>query len=160
MSFIKKKCIFAKNFQIPRKMFSKSCQYALRAVLFLAVNRNAGHKYNVKEIAQELGLPMHFLGKLLQQLSRDQIISSIKGPSGGFFMTEENLEIPVMKIVQTIDGPDALRSCLLGLRSCSESNPCPLHGKAASYRDGLRHMLSDSSILKIAERIEKEGLKI
>ena len=141
-------------------MFSKSCQYALRAVLFLAVNRNAGHNYNVKEIAEELELPMHFLGKLLQQLSRDQIISSIKGPSGGFFMTEDNLKIPVMKIVNTIDGPDSLSTCLLGLRSCSVENPCPLHGKAASYRDGLRNMLSESSILQVAERIEKEGLVI
>ena len=69
-------------------MFSKSCKYALRAVLYLAANTNESKKAGAKVIAETLDVPRPFLSKILQQLSRHQLIASTKGPHGGFYLDE------------------------------------------------------------------------
>lgn len=141
-------------------MFSKSCKYAIRAVLYLAVHSNEEKKLGVKEIAEELDVPKHFLAKLLQQLSRHGLISSTKGPSGGFYMSEEDLHKPLRLVVESIDGPDVFSSCILGLPVCSSENPCPLHTTAYAYRQGLLELLGKQDIEKLAEQVKAEELKI
>ncbi|MCB0569855.1 MAG: Rrf2 family transcriptional regulator, partial [Phaeodactylibacter sp.] len=117
-------------------MFSKACKYAIRAALYLAVHAESGQKLGVKDIATALDVPQHFLAKILQQLSRNHLISSTKGPSGGFFLDEQNMEVTLRQIVECIDGPDMFTSCILGLPVCSSENPCPLHIQAFAYREG------------------------
>lgn len=65
-------------------MFSKACTYAIRAALYLAVHAGPQARLGVKEIAEALDVPKHFLAKILQQLVRNNLVSSVKGPSGGF----------------------------------------------------------------------------
>ena len=141
-------------------MFSKSCKYAIRAVLYLAVHSSEEKKLGVKEIAEELDVPKHFLAKLLQQLSRHGLISSTKGPSGGFYMSEDDLQKPLRLVVESIDGPDVFSSCILGLPVCSSENPCPLHTTAFAYRQGLLELLDKKNIDKLAEQVITEALKI
>ncbi len=141
-------------------MFSKSCKYAIRAVLYLAVYANADNKLGVSDIADALAVPKHFLAKILQQLSRDNLIMSVKGPNGGFYLNEENANMPLYDIVKSIDGPDAFNACILGLPVCSSDNPCPLHVQAFSFRDGLLYQLENQSIEEMATRIERKKLKI
>ncbi len=141
-------------------MFSKSCKYAMRAVLYLALNGNEEKKLGVKEIADELNVPKHFLAKLLQQLSKNQLISSTKGPSGGFYLNDQNKETSLRKVVETIDGPEVFNTCILGLPVCSSENPCPLHFKALEYREGLLEVVEGKKIEELARRIKDENLTI
>jgi len=141
-------------------MFSKSCKYAMRAVLFLALSSSPDKKLGVKEIADELNVPKHFLAKILQQLSRNLLISSTKGPSGGFYLSEENRQASLRKVVETIDGPDVFSSCIFGLPVCSSENPCPLHFKAVIYREGLLELIDGKSIAEMAQRIKDKKLTI
>lgn len=69
-------------------MFSKTFGYALRAITHIAVHGVDGHKIGLQELAAELAIPHHFLGKIMQDLVRHGIIDSAKGPSGGFFSNE------------------------------------------------------------------------
>ncbi len=141
-------------------MFSKSCRYAIRAVLYLAVHSNEETKLGVKDIAEELSVPKHFLAKLLQQLSRNRIISSSKGPSGGFFLNESNTKNSLLEVIECIDGPDIFGQCVLGLPECSSNNPCTLHHEVIRYKDGLVHLLENETINESAERILNQGLKL
>jgi Rrf2 family protein len=141
-------------------MFSQACKYGIRAVLFLAVNAAGGKKVGVKEIAAELDVPKYFLAKILQQLSKNNLISSVKGPSGGFFLDEQNLEATLEEVIKCIDGPDVFTSCILGLPVCSSENPCPLHVQAYAYREGLHYQLRNQAIGDLAKRIEKESLNL
>lgn len=141
-------------------MFSKSCKYAMRAVLFLALNASENSKSGVSQIAEELDVPKHFLAKILQQLSKNLLISSTKGPSGGFYLSEDNLKTSLRKVVETIDGPEVFNSCILGLPVCSSENPCPLHFKALEYRNGLLDVISDKSVEELAQRIKEKDLTI
>lgn len=141
-------------------MFSQTCKYAIRAVLFLAMHVSLGKKVGVKEIAEALSVPQAFLAKILQQLSKSGIISSTKGPNGGFFMTPENLETAIIQVVITFDGEGVFNSCVLGLPTCSSENPCPLHMQAFAFREGLYYQLKHQTIGEIAKRAERDALKL
>lgn len=64
-------------------IFSRQCEYALQAVLYLAL-RPEGEMTSIKEMTDKLGIPYHFLAKILQDLSKKGLLSSLKGPTGGF----------------------------------------------------------------------------
>lgn len=141
-------------------MFSKTCKYGLRAVLYLAAHTKEKRKIGVKEVAEALDVPGPFLAKLMQQMARAQIISSTKGPNGGFFMSEKNMASNLRQVVETIDGPDIFSACIMGLPACSSANPCPLHEKAIIYRHSLLDLLERQSIQDLARRIDESGLSL
>jgi Rrf2 family iron-sulfur cluster assembly transcriptional regulator len=141
-------------------MFSKACQYAIRAVLFLAAHNPEGKKVSLAEIATAIDVPHHFLGKNLQLLVRDGLVSSSKGPHGGFWMTSDNLDRSLIDVIQLIDGPGIFQSCVLGLPFCSSANPCPLHVQAMAFRDGLLYQLKHNTIRELGLRIQRESIKL
>ncbi|RMF29996.1 MAG: Rrf2 family transcriptional regulator [Bacteroidetes bacterium] len=141
-------------------MFSRGCQYALRAVLYLAVHSEEAHPLNVRDIARALQVPTPYLSKLLQKLARDHLISSVKGPGGGYFMSPENLRSNLAGVIHCIDGPDALQGCIMGLPVCSSENPCPLHVQAYALREGLNYQLEKQTIGELAEKVKRTGLKL
>jgi len=135
-------------------MLSKSCIYALRSIVFLAHNATIDAKIGIKEIAKELDLPTHYLGKILQQLTKNKIIQSIKGPNGGFYLDGKSKQIKLIKVIDVVDGLEFFDSCGLGLKECSDTHPCPLHEDFKIYRDGLWKLFNERSILDLASKIE------
>jgi len=127
-------------------MFSKTCQYALRGVIYIAANAQSGRAIGTKAVAESLEVPQQFLAKILQQLVRHRLLSSIKGPHGGFYLTEENQEINLLSIVRCIDGDSVLDSCLLGLPKCNPSHPCHLHKDYEQPRRKLKLMLQTTKV--------------
>lgn len=134
-------------------MFSKSCQYAIRAVLYIADKGKDGQCVGVKEIAETLEVPGPFLAKLLQQLSRNHLIGSTKGPHGGFCMSQTHLQASLIRVIECIDGPEFFNSCVLGLPACNASNPCPLHHQSLEYKQGLLKILKHKTIAEVAQQV-------
>jgi Rrf2 family protein len=132
--------------------FSKSCEYALRATLFLARNRDQ-KKTGVQYIAEELNVPMHYLNKVMQTLVKNNIVSSSKGRNGGFYLTDEEINLPLINVVHAIDGKDVFDQCGLGLKECSNAHPCPLHDDIKAYRENLKLALSENSIEVLSEGV-------
>ena len=137
-------------------MFSNSSKYAIKAVLYLALNSDEEHKIMVKDIAEPVNVPQAYIAKLLQELSRQKLISSTKGPKGGFFLSEKDKSQPLKKIIHVLDGENRLTSCLLSLESCNDDKPCPLHEMAAPLRKMLLDSLENKSISELANDV-KEG---
>ena len=135
-------------------MFSNSSKYALKAVLYLAVNASESKKILAKNISDPINVPQAYIAKLLQDLSRHDIVSSSRGPNGGFYMNEQNLKTPLIKIVTVIDGDNRLNSCLLSIQNCDSLQPCPLHDFAASYRTHLIENLENNTINDMVEGIK------
>lgn len=136
-------------------MLSKSCVYALRSIVFIAHNASIDAKIGIKEIAKELELPTHYLGKILQQLSKNGVIQSIKGPNGGFYLNEKAQNVKLIEIIEIIDGLAFFTNCGLGLKQCSEDHPCPLHNDFKVFRDGLWELFNSKSILDLVSKIEE-----
>ncbi|MCK5825279.1 MAG: Rrf2 family transcriptional regulator [Ichthyobacteriaceae bacterium] len=137
-------------------MFSKSCKYAIRSVIYLAAMSNEEKRIGIKPIAEELDIPAHFLAKILQKLARENVIHSLKGPSGGFYTTEDDVKNPLMIVVDTIDGPDVFTSCAAGLKHCSDKKPCPLHNDIAPFRNAFRDSLNTKTIKEFADTLKNE----
>lgn len=135
-------------------MFSKACEYGIRAVIFIVSKSKNGGKVGIKDICKEIGAPEHFTAKILQNLSRMGMISSTKGPNGGFYIPEGK-DITLMEIVQVIDGNRLFTGCGLGITECSEIKPCPIHSDFKEIRDALQHMLETTSVSKLTESLDK-----
>lgn len=141
-------------------MFSKACKYGIRAVLYLAVHSSEATKVGAKDIAEALEVPKSFLAKILQQLSRHQLISSSKGIGGGFYLSENDRNVTLSKIIECIDGKEIFSSCVLGLPVCSSENPCPLHAEAEIYRNRISDLVGNNSINDFATKIIQKKLSL
>ena len=135
-------------------MFSKACEYAIRAVLYICI-KGVGSKLSIKEITQEIGSPEPFTAKILQTLSRKGIISSIKGPNGGFFLKPEAKPITLNAIVKAMDGEDIFHSCLLGLKQCSDKFPCPIHDEVKVYKNRMRDIMREKTVQQLAGELAR-----
>lgn len=134
-------------------MISKACKYGIRAAIFVASKREEGINLNIKQIAKEVDAPEAFTGKILQILNKHRIITSLKGPHGGFFIEEYQLEQPVINIVNAIDGMSVFRECGLGLKQCSEIHPCPMHDQYKIARDALLNAFQETTIRQLANGV-------
>lgn len=127
-------------------MFSKTCEYAIRAIIYIAQNADEGHKVSIKAIAKGIGSPEHFIAKILQDLGRKGMVQSIKGPHGGFYLEEELLKGSIADIVRVIDGDKIFVHCGLGLKYCSEVNPCPIHAQYKHIKKDITNMLQKAKL--------------
>lgn len=138
-------------------MISKACKYGIRAVIFIASKQGEGIKLNIKQIAGQVDAPEAFTAKILQVLNKHRIVTSLKGPYGGFFIEEFQLEQPVINIVNAIDGMSVFRECGLGLKKCSETHPCPMHDQYKIARDALLDAFQGTTIRQLALTVNNGG---
>ncbi|HLF15126.1 MAG TPA: Rrf2 family transcriptional regulator [Bacteroidota bacterium] len=126
-------------------IFSRSCQYALQAVIYLSRERE-GAAVHVREISDALNIPHHFLGKILQILNRNGIVQSTKGANGGFRLGKPAADIRVLDIARSIDGASSIDRCVLGFPECDEHQPCPMHDAWKASKAGILRMLSETTV--------------
>jgi len=100
----------------------------------------------VEEIAEALSVPRFFMGKILKKLAKENILSSVKGPSGGFTINTNTLDITLLHLVKLTDGSLSLDHCVMRLRECNSKRPCPLHEQMEGWRLSLKLMLSNTTI--------------
>ncbi|RLD28444.1 MAG: transcriptional regulator [Bacteroidetes bacterium] len=141
-------------------MLSSANKYAIRSVLFLAIYSNDKTKIGATEIADKLESPQPFVAKLLQQLTRDKLVSSSKGPNGGFYLTKKNKENTIWDIIVSIKGETKFDQCFLGLSKCSDKNPCPVHHIVSNFKEKLLEDFKGKSISQFAEDIKRSGKAI
>jgi len=138
-------------------IFSRQCEYALQAVLYMSAQPKAKYT-NIIEIGERLRIPMPFLAKTLQLLVKGKILSSLKGPNGGFRLGKDPREIALFHVVDAIDGTDFLTSCVMGFPECSSKNPCPMHSEWGNLRDHVYQMLANKTIADTSKEIAESKL--
>ena len=137
-------------------MFSKSCEYAIRASIFIATHCCKEGKVGLKEIANEIDSPTAFTAKILKVLVKNNIIKSSKGVGGGFMILKDDLKsISLSDIVMAIDGDSVFLRCGLGLSNCSEDHPCPVHEKFKFVKKDLIYMLEHTTLEELSLGIKK-----
>jgi Rrf2 family iron-sulfur cluster assembly transcriptional regulator len=134
-------------------MLSNTSKYAIRAVIYLAVHSEQNKKIGIKQISKDLGIPTPFLGKILQTLAKHKILSSTKGPHGGFGMGKKATEVSLIEIVDIIDGRDLFTKCLIRLEDCNKNEPCSMHSKYAEIRINLLSLFEKQKIEELADEI-------
>ncbi|OEK08451.1 Rrf2 family transcriptional regulator [Flavivirga aquatica] len=128
-------------------MFSKSCEYGLRAIIYIAQQSAQDVKVSLSTISEAINSPQAFTAKVLQQLTRNNIVKSIKGPYGGFIIENDKMNsIKLSHVVKILDGDSIYTSCGLGLDKCNDNAPCPLHFKFIEVRNQLKNMLENTTL--------------
>ena len=139
-------------------MLSKACEYGIRAVVHIAHKSQNDERVGLKEIAQAIDSPEAFTGKIMQQLSRSGIVESVKGPFGGFWMSEKSMQtVSIRDIVEVIDGNKLYVKCGLGLSLCNDAHPCPVHNQYKVIRDKVIEMHTRTLVADLARKLEKNA---
>ncbi len=136
-------------------MFSKACKYAINSMIFLATQPEGEERIGLKNIATAINSPEAFTAKILQALVRENLLVSIKGPNGGFQISESGRNVPLHRVVQVIDGDSVFTGCALGLQECSEKRPCAVHHKFKAIRDHLTGMMMTTTLKDMAQGIQQ-----
>lgn len=154
---IKDKFVFYNEFEyickelINQDMFSKACEYGIRASIFIATKSSEGIRVGIKDVAKEIDSPEPFTAKIMQILTKSGIIYSAKGVGGGFEVSKEALKsIKLIQIVDAIDGNTIYKGCGIGLKECSEIHPCPVHNQFKKIRELLLAMLTNTTLEELA----------
>jgi len=137
-------------------MLSNTSKYAVRAVIYLALNAGEEKKIGIKQISKDLSIPTPFLGKILQTLAKHKLLSSTKGPHGGFGLGRSAVNINLIDIVDIIDGRDIFDKCLIRLEDCNDKEPCAMHNKYAQVRYQLLNLFKNQNVSELIDEI-KEG---
>lgn len=139
-------------------MFSKACEYGIKASIFIAIKSYENKRVSPKEIAKEIDSPQAFTAKILQALVKHNVVNSIKGAYGGFEINKNEIKtIKLAQIVNAIDGDKIYNGCGLGLHTCDENHPCPVHDKFKVVREELKDMLENTNLEELALNI-KSGI--
>ncbi|HLW39483.1 MAG TPA: Rrf2 family transcriptional regulator [Brumimicrobium sp.] len=137
-------------------MFSKACEYGIRACVIVAQYSMEKERISLKDISKAIHSPEAFTSKILQKLVKNGLIISVQGAYGGFEVTNKMLnKINLQDIVDAIDGKESYNSCVLGLKECSDCNPCPAHKKYKFIKEDLTNMLKTTTVKEMVEDTQK-----
>ena len=135
-------------------MFSKATEYALRAVIYIAQKSTPGKKLGLAEIAKSIDSPPSFTAKILQLLTADNsVISSTRGPNGGFYITEKAKKLPIRSVLKVMQEEKVLTKCVIGLKQCSEIKPCPMHSQYKAIKEQLIKLFEEKTIGDLAKEM-------
>jgi Rrf2 family protein len=140
-------------------LLSKSCEYGLRATLYLASLRRDTY-VSIGDISRTLDISFHFLTKIFQKLTQEGLLKSFRGPSGGVALARPASQITLIDLIVTIDGPDLFNECVLGLPGCGEQKPCPLHNAWAAERQRLRALFEHTTLADMADDLNRLDLRL
>jgi Rrf2 family protein len=110
---------------------------------------------SIRDLTGALRIPYHFVAKILQRLTRKGLVSSLKGPTGGFMLGHPAEKITLFEIIDAVDGTAALDACLLGFSECSSAHPCGVHKEWQKVRTSTKSILMNQTIAEMAQNTKK-----
>jgi Rrf2 family transcriptional regulator, iron-sulfur cluster assembly transcription factor len=142
-------------------MFSKATEYALRATIYISQKSTEEKMLGLAEIAKAIDSPQSFTAKILQKLSKgNKVISSARGPNGGFYMTQEMKKMPIRRVLMAMKEDEVIEKCIIGLAQCSEKEPCPMHAKYKFIKTQTIQMFDSVTIQSLADEMGKRNIFI
>ena len=126
--------------------FSKPFGYALRGILYVAIMSGGDRKIPIDEMSDRLSVPRHFLGKIMNKVAKKGILTSTKGPNGGFALNHQTLSTSLLALLESTNGLNQFDECVLRLKKCNVLYPCPLHDRIQAYKAELLKLLSQTDI--------------
>lgn len=141
-------------------LLSKSCIYAIRAAIYVAIESEEDNYTSISKIAKEVHISAHFLTKIFQLLTNKDILASYRGPNGGVKLLKDPKDVKLIEIVEAVDGLAIFEECALGLEGCGMYYPCPLHYQWAEQRESLYKLFEDADLASLAESVQTAGFRL
>lgn len=126
-------------------MLSQTCEYALRAATHIA-HHDEDRPVLAKDIAEQTGVPLKYLQKILRDLVRTGILVSARGIGGGFRLSRPPAKVFLADVLAPFDDATQKMSCPFGNPECGGSNPCPVHYRWKRVVDAYRGFLQTTNL--------------
>lgn len=133
-------------------IFSRTSQYAVQALLYLAAQPR-GKFFLSRQIAAHLGVPSSYLAKIMQVLSAANLVRSRRGRQGGFCLHEESGQTTLREVFLLMEGPGFVDGCVMGVGACDGDAPCPVHRDWAPIKQSILRILNEGSLKHLAKSV-------
>ena len=133
-------------------MWSKTTEYAIRALVQVATSNMGGRRPGFREIAESIDAPVQFTAKILQALSKAELVNSVRGRGGGFFFDPAKPELRLSEVILALEGDKYFTGCVVGLLKCDKDHPCPLHSEFTRIRTDLVKLAEKETIQGLAKK--------
>jgi Rrf2 family protein len=133
-------------------VLSRTSQYAVQALIYIAT-QPPGEPVLNRDIADRLNVPAAYLAKILQNLCKQGVLDSFRGRLGGFCLRDGMQHTTLMQVLVLTEGPDFTKSCILGLKECSDATACPLHFKWVPVKKKIIALLNEMNLDELAKAV-------
>ena len=132
----------------PLLPLSQSTGYAIQALCCL--EEPGGQPFLVQVVAACTGISPSYLSKLMRRLTQKGLVTAKRGKNGGVLLARRACEISVYDLAEAVDGATWRGHCVLGLRDCSDAQPCELHHQWQAARDPLIARMKTLTLAELA----------
>ena len=134
-------------------ILSRTSQYAIQALICIATQPRGVPILN-RTVAQYLNVPPAYLAKIMQNLSRGNLLYSFRGRQGGFCLREGREKTDLFQILTLVEGPGLTENCVMGLKICSDQTACPMHAKWNPIKLRIVELLHKQTLEKLAAAVK------
>lgn len=128
---------------------SKMTDYAV--VMMVHMGQRPGAVYTTAQIADDTGVPQPTVAKLMKELGRAGLLSSIRGAAGGYRMDRAPADVSIAEVIQAMEGPIALTACVHGAdEQCSVEQLCGMRGNWDKVNTAIRDALEGVTLADMA----------
>lgn len=142
------------------KVLSKATVYSLRALVYLASQKDREGYLSIGEMSEKLDISFHFLTKTFQTLTQHGILESYRGPHGGIVLKKPADQVFLSEIIKILEGEDFFDKCLLGLPGCGTEKPCPVHDFWKDAKKSVKHEFDITSLAELGEKVSDDRLRL
>ena len=132
------------------KLYSKGCEYALRALTYAAA-QGENKRFQAKDVCEKADISESFTRKVFQALTQGGFLQAVRGPGGGYELTRRPDQISLLDVIQAVEGEDTFNHCVLGLPTCGTKHPCPLHETWSALKVQLLRQLEHRTLQDLAD---------
>ncbi len=138
-------------------IYTDSGKYAIRALTYLASRPDSDLPVSAAVVAEAEGIPPYYLAKVMQDLARADLLSSVRGRGGGFTLKRPADDIHVLDILEAVENIRRLtEECILGLDQCNDEVPCSLHTTWKDFRETLLDNLRELTLADLVVELDRK----
>ncbi|MFO0972108.1 MAG: Rrf2 family transcriptional regulator [Phycisphaerae bacterium] len=131
-------------------MLSKTAQYALRAIVYVAT-QGRNRPVLAKEIASQTGIPSSYLSRILRDAARAGLLTSARGIGGGFRLARPAERIRLLEVLEPFDDVINRSRCPFGQPRCNDDHPCGFHNYWKPISRAYHAMLEQTTLDRVGE---------
>jgi Rrf2 family transcriptional regulator, iron-sulfur cluster assembly transcription factor len=141
---------------ISMKLTSKS-RYAVTAMLDIAIHSHLS-PVKLQEISKRQTISLPYLEQIFPKLRNHNIVSSFRGPGGGYRLTKPLREITIGSIVQAVDEDVDATKCL-GSGNCQHGEQCLTHSLWSDLTNNIQQFLDQITLHELMERQDVQEIR-
>jgi Rrf2 family protein len=128
--------------------FTKQIDYGLMAMQYVA-DRQGDAQVSVRRIADEFGIPVELLAKVLQRLAKGGLMVAQSGPRGGYRLALPPSAVTVGQVIRVLEGPLAIVSCMADHGDCVQASRCTLRKPARKLQAAITNLLDTTTLAEL-----------